>query len=113
MLHAVIDAVSNREDWIEQVEVRDVTNVLVDLSTATIVFAVRDKQTKAQLLLASTADGNITIVGTGVFQWEFTEEEMRGMDASRAYECGCTIALNGTTKQFFIGTVNVLDGIVP
>jgi hypothetical protein len=113
MLQINVDPISNREEWTDNCEVRDQNNVLVDLSSASIVLAVQDRQTKVHVLLASTDDGNITIPGTGVFRWTFTETEMRGVDASRAYEIGCTLALNGTIHQLFIGTVNVLDGIVP
>ena len=38
---------------------------------------------------------------------------MHGLDASKQYKVGCTINLNGVTKQFFTGSVPVIDGIVP
>ena len=113
MLQAVFEPVSNREDWIDQCEVRDDNNALVNLTGATIVIAVRDRTTKGNLLNAKTADGTIVIQGIGIFQFTFTVSQMRGLDASKSYEVGCTILLNGVTQQFFIGTVSVLDGIVP
>ena len=115
MLQAVIEPISNREDWIEVCEVRDYeSNELVDLTGAAIVMAVRDKTSKVQVLNASTDDGTIIIQGLGTFRWQFPLSSMRGIAVSRSYEVGCTIQLNGgPTQQFFIGTVNVLDGIVP
>jgi|SRR5215471_10872102 len=112
MLEATFEPVSNREDWIETCEVRDQSNALVDLTGAVIVIAVRDKQTKSQLMQALTADSSITINAPGIFQFTFPLSKMRTMTASKAYEIGCTIQLNGTTQQFFVGTVNVIDGIV-
>jgi hypothetical protein len=113
MLQATMEPVSNREDWVQQCEVRDENNDLIDLSSAVIVLAVRDRKSKVQVLLAQTSDSTIVIQATGVFQFTFTESQMRGLDASRAYDLGCTLQLNGTTSQFFIGSVPVLDGIVP
>jgi len=113
MLQAVFEPVSNREDWVEQCEVRDENNALVDLTGAVIVMAVRDRSTKTNLLNAKTADNTIVIQGPGLFQFTFPVSQMRGLDASKAYDIGCTIQLNGVTQQFFIGSVSVLDGIVP
>jgi len=114
MQQVIIEPVSNRADWIDQVEVRDDdTDALVDLTGAVIVLAVRDRKAQQQRLLAQTGDSSIVIVGTGVFQFTFPVSAMRGMDVSRAYDVGCTIQLGGVTQQFFIGSVNVLDGIVP
>lgn len=113
MLQAVFEPVSNREDWINQCEVRDENNQLVDLTGANIVLAVRDRSTKNNLLNANTGNGSVVIQATGVFQFTFPLSQMRGLDASKAYDIGCTIQLNGATQQFFIGSVNVLDGIVP
>lgn len=113
MLESHFEPVSNREDWVEQVEVRSEAGVLVDLSTAVIVMAVRERQSKQQKLLAQTSDSTITIDGVGFFTFTFPVSQMRGLDASKTYEIGCTIKLNGATQQFFIGTVPVIDGIVP
>lgn len=113
MLQATFEPVSNREDWIEQCEVRTEAGVLVDLSAAVIVMAVRERQSKQQKLLAQTADSTITIDATGIFTFTFTLAQMRGLDASKAYDMGCTIQLNGTTQQFFVGSVPVIDGVVP
>jgi hypothetical protein len=113
MLQGVIEAVSNREDWYDQVEVRDDDGELVDLTGATIVFAVREKGSNTVKLLARTADATITIPSTGVFQFTFSSTQMRGLVASRAYEVGCTVTHNGVLKQLFTATVPVIDGIVP
>lgn len=113
MILVTLEPVTNRQTWTDQCEVRDEDDVLIDLSAATIVLGVRDKNTKDAVLTAKTADGTITIQTTGVFEFSFTETQMRTVCASKAYEVGCTIELNGATMQFFIGTISVLDGITP
>jgi hypothetical protein len=113
MLQIDFDPVSNREDWTDDCAVRDEANVLVDLSAAIIVLTVRDKQSQSAVLVAKTADSTITVTGTGIFEWTFTEAQMRTVPVPREYNIGCTLKLNGTTRQLFVGTINVLDGIVP
>jgi len=113
MLQVTFQPVSNRADWIDQIEVRDQNDQLVNLTGATITIGVRDPKTKAALLNSKTGDGTLVLQGTGVFQFTFSASKMRGLDASKQYEVGCTILLSGVTQQFFIGTVGVLDGIVP
>lgn len=113
MLMANIEAISNREDWTDQVQIFE-DNEVVDITGATIVLAVREKTSKTNKLLAQTGDGvTIDDGANGLFSFSFPVASMRGMNASIAYEVGCTVELNGVTKQLFIGTVSVLDGIVP
>jgi len=112
MQRVLFDPVTNREDWIQQCEVRgDDTGDLIDLTGATIVVAVRDKVSKVIPMVAQTSDGSVVIQGIGFFQFTFPVATMRGLDA-KTYEIGCTILLNGVTGEFFIGTVPVIDGIV-
>jgi len=111
MLQVVFEPVSDREDWTDTCEVRDQSDVLVDLSTAVIVLCVASKS-KTVLMTASTTNGKVTIVSTGIFTFTFTKAEMRGLDASVAYDVGCTIELNSVTRQYFVGKVSVLHGIV-
>jgi hypothetical protein len=113
MLQATFEPVSNREDWIQQCEVRNEDGELIDLTDAAIVMAVRDRQSRQQKLLAQTSDSTITIEATGIFTFSFSVTQMRGLDASKTYDMGCTIQLNGTVQQFFVGSVPVIDGIVP
>lgn len=111
MLLVTLEPISNREDWIDQCEVLDQDDAAVDLTTATIVLAVRNSKTKAITLTASTANGSITLVSTGIFQFAFTLNQTRSLCAE-TYDVGCTINLNSVTQQFFIGTIAVLDGVV-
>lgn len=107
------EPVSNREDWIQQCKVFDTSGALSDLTGALIVLTVRERQTEVVKLQAQTSDGSIVIQGIGIFQFTFPSASMHGLDASKQYKVGCTINLNGVTKQFFTGSVPVIDGIVP
>jgi hypothetical protein len=113
MFRVSFEPISNREDWIDQVEVRDsLTNNLVDLSTAIIMLSVRDKDTHDEVLLAQTGDGTIIIAGLGVFQFKFPVAQMHALFASKTYQVGCTVLINGVTQQFFAGSIAVIDGVV-
>jgi hypothetical protein len=112
MQRAVFDPVSNREHWINMSEVRDQDDALVDLSAAVIKVALRDKESKRTLLHAEIGNG-VSIEGLGVFKHTFTDQQMRILDASFTYEVGCTIELDGIVQQFYIGSVPIIDGIVP
>lgn len=104
---------SNKAGWTFIAEVvDDDTDELVDLSEASIVFEVREQDGRSTVLSATSDNGKISIVETGVFQAAFTATEMRTL-CRKTYEVGCTIT-NGDEEptQFIIGTVPVLDGIV-
>ena len=113
MLQVNFEPVSNREQWSDTIEVRR-NGALVDLSAATIVFSVRDKNSLRVMLNATTANGAIEIESTGVFNFTFSVAQMRNMNASVAYEVGCTIDVlsDGAVEQFLIGKISILDGIV-
>jgi hypothetical protein len=113
MFNVILEPISNREIWVDQVEVRDSSNTLVDLSLATIVLSVREPKGKRIILTATTDDATITILSLGIFQWAFTLAQTRNL-CVETYELGCTIDIDSATGpvQFFVGTVSVVDGIV-
>jgi hypothetical protein len=114
MLQGTIEPITNREDWIERVEVRDESNALVNLTGSTIVVAVRERMSKQAVLNGSTISGEVIIDALGTFQWTFPLAQMRNLTVNQTYDIGCTIKNgSGITRQFFIGSVPVLDGIVP
>jgi hypothetical protein len=108
------EAVSNRADWITDFEVvTDETETPVDITGASIAWAVRDKKTKSAALTATVDNGIIiTDAPGGRFTVSFDDSQMRAL-CPATYDVGCTILLNGTTDQLFVGTVSVIDGIVP
>lgn len=112
MLLGSLPAVSNRAGWTFQVEVDDEdTGEALDLSAARIVFEVRAPN--GAIVLSATSDnGKIAVIDTGIFQVKFTAAEMNALCAD-TYDVGCTIQ-NGTDEpaQFIIGRLPVLDGVV-
>lgn len=101
---------SNREDFSESWQALDEDNVAIDLTGATIVFSARDPETKSEVLRADTSDG-ITIVTT-TFTLAFSVDDVSSLCA-KEYDVGCTIKLNSVTTQFFVGTLPIVDGVVP
>lgn len=103
---------SNRASWIREYEVvDDETGQLVDLTSISITFEVRDPLDGTTVLSATTENGKITVIDTGTFQHNFTRDDMAKLCA-RSYEVGCTLADADDTVQFIIGTLPVLDGVV-
>lgn len=113
MYDAQLKPVSNRADWIETIELvnDDTEEVITDLSGVTMVLEVRDRD-RRRCLSGTTEDGHITFAGFGVIQWAFTRQEMSQLCAG-TYEIGITVARNGVTEQELIGSIPVVDGVVP
>jgi hypothetical protein len=111
MYLGTLQPVSNKATWVETVEVRDDDNEPLDITSATIVVAVRNKKSKRVELTAETGNG-VTLPGdTGVFQFTFSVDQMGGL-CPETYDVGVTIEIDDVTTQLFIGTVAVLDGVV-
>lgn len=108
-----LDPVSNRAGWTFVREiVDDDTDEPIDLSDCEIVFEVRRCTDGRALLSATSANGGVTILDTGIFQATFTRAEMASLSAG-SYEVGCTVQRDDEeTQQFIIGKLPVLDGIV-
>lgn len=112
MASSVKLTLSNREDFIRSFQALDENGEAIDLTGATIVFSIADKDTGSEELGASTADSTITI-STTTATINIPVATVRSVTCPKEYNCGCTILLNSVTTQFFIGTVSIYDGIVP
>ena len=108
-------AVSNRQTWIEQVELTDKdTGTAIDLTDNSIVVEVRKTGCSTPTLTATTANGAVTFpsgASAGIFQWLFAESSMDDLDPGR-YEVRVTSTVDAVTTQLMIATVDVLDGYV-
>ena len=112
MFQGALSPIANQEDWKLIVEIDDeATGEPIDLTGATIAFEVRDPRSRGIVLSASTGNGKISILDVGVFQVLFIRGEMQGL-AAQNYEVGCVLTINGEARQYLIGTVPVLDGVV-
>lgn len=103
---------SNRADWVFTGQANDASDgSLLDLSALTLVFAVYD-EFGCQKLLATTGNGKMTIVGLGLFRWEFSKSEMEALCAG-TYNTGMTMANVDQTSQLSVGPLPVYEGNVP
>ncbi len=113
MLTGMLSPVSNRADWIEAYGLYDIeTDEPFDVADATeITVSIRRKEGGSPLLTATLGGGSIVHVETGVFQWTFTEAQMRTLCAG-TYSIGCTIDKDDIVSQLLIGFLPIVDGIV-
>lgn len=104
---------SNRGAYTQQFQLfDDETDEGIDLSGASIVLEIRKPGCTSPELSATTGNGRIALGGeAGVFELTLAAGDMRGLHPM-TYEAGMTIAQNGETTQYFIGTLPVRDGIV-
>ncbi|HEX2653568.1 MAG TPA: hypothetical protein VHN11_07955 [Xanthobacteraceae bacterium] len=108
----ILDPVSNREDWVQLIEVMDEdTGESIDISGASIVVEVRDPISDRIVISATTANGAIGIIDTGAFQISIGKSLLRCLPAKN-YEIGATITINDETRQLILGTLPIADGIV-
>jgi len=115
MFIGTLPPVSNRADWIDTVEVIDEEaedgEEMIDLTGCDITMSITDGD-EIERASASTDAGTIVIADIGVFQFTIPRATMTNLIPG-TYQAGVTIARDGETVQAIIGTVNVLDGIVP
>jgi len=107
-----LDPVSNKAGWMADYELDDAdTGEAIDIAGASIVVEARDPATGRIVLSATTSNGLVTIVDTGVFRVNVPARETQRVRAG-TYEVGATITLNGESRQLIIGTLPVMDGVV-
>lgn len=104
-----LGTISNREDWIQAIDVVDENGADVNIAAASITVAVRKKGSTTNSLTATVGDG-ITI-STPRFTFTFSEDEMDDLCAG-TYEVGCVIEISSVKTQLIVGTVTIVDGIV-
>ena len=103
---------TNRETWLERVEIRNERGTPLDLSQADIRLEVR-LQSGGHGVVLSAQSGDGTIIGTfdGLIEWEFSEAAMRSLPAG-LFTIGLVYTLNGRTTQVILGDVQIEDGAV-
>lgn len=112
MITGTLSPASTRATWSESVELTDEDGGdPIDLSDVDeITVEIRDPASMSSVLTATLGDG-VTIIETGVFQFEFSKDDMNDL-CPKTYEIGCTIEKDDQTVQLLIGYVPVVDGIV-
>jgi hypothetical protein len=101
-------ATSNR-DWVTQFQFNDAdTGSLIDFTGASIVMAVED-QDGCQVIYASTGNGMISIISTGIIQLSVPWASMNL--CAGAYNMGGYYTLSGGKIDLFEGTLSLRKGI--
>lgn len=101
-------ATSNR-DWKTQFQFTDTeTDTLIDFTGAFISIAVEDRG-GCQKILATTENGKIAIISTGIFELTVGYAEMNLCPGS--YNMGGFYQLDGETIDLFEGTLSLRKGI--
>src|SRR5689334_13981783 len=112
MFIGTLDPASTRADWEYTVAFVDSdTDEPLDLAGAALLLELRDRASGAVVVSASLANGRVSAIDTGVFRIAVAAADMRALRAD-TYEVGGVFALNGATRQFMIGLLPVLDGVV-
>lgn len=86
----------------------DETDELTDVDEIEIV--VREQRSGSEKLSGSLTGGDITRITTGTYQWSFTAAAVGALCAG-TYDVGIRATLSGSTKQLFVGTVAVIEGM--
>lgn len=113
MQNFALDPASNRANFEQSFQFEDADNGdLIDFTGDDIlVFSVND-QLGRQVLTASTEDGGITYADSMTPVVSFSRATMTGLCAGE-YDVGMTMERNGETTQMLVGTIQIVDGIVP
>ena len=109
-----LPAGSNRATYHQDFQIYDdEADEGIDLAGAAIRLEIRKPGCAAPALGASIDNGRIVVTDAaqGVFALVIDADAMRGL-APMTYECGITVAQNGATTQYLIGTLPILDGVV-
>jgi hypothetical protein len=102
-------AATSYRDWKTQFQFNDAdTGDLIDFSGAFIAIAVED-QGGCQKILATTDNGLIVIVSTGLIEMDIPETQMDLCAGS--YNMGGYYQLNGETIDLFEGSLSIRRGI--
>lgn len=131
MFQGAFPAITNRQGFVDEVEVIDADDgTPIDLTGSTIQVAICGQVSPYfydyghwpvspnfgawgyPRLLATTADGTVTIPEIGVFIFTFTPAQIATLCPGQ-YVVACNMARDGETIQPILGTMSVLDGVVP
>lgn len=113
MYDAQFSPVSNRADWHMPFEIinDDTGLAITDFSDVSVILEVRKRDYYDRAITASTANGKIVDLGTGVLEMRIPRSEMTSV-CPGTYEIGVTIERDDFTSQYLIGLLPIVDGIV-
>jgi hypothetical protein len=127
MYHVTFPPQSNRASWVFVGAITDLDDNPIDISACSLVFQISPPQANnargiggyyddrpSGSLTASTANGKLTVIDIGKFQWFFTLQDMRSLCAG-TYDTGLTLTNDDGTQtvQLSVGPLPIVDGVVP
>ncbi len=112
MYQAVFEPISNRADWIGNLQLQNEETgaPITDLTGVEVTLEIR-RECYSPYLSATFANGRIIDQGNGVMQWRFTASDMHGL-CPDTYDIGITLSRDGITEQELIGSLPIIDGVV-
>ena len=112
MFLGTLDPASTRADWELVVAFTDAdTGEPLDLTGAAVLVEARDRLSGGVVLSASSGNGKVSVPDAGTIRIAVAAADMRALRAD-VYDIGGVLVLNGVTRQFVIGLLPVLDGVV-
>lgn len=105
------DAVTNRETWIDRVEVTDEHGIPFDLSSSSPRLELRYQPSGSTALFAVDGDGQLNTRDGGIIEWIFDAARMRQLRPG-LYHVGLVATIEGVTRQILTGTIEIQDGYV-
>jgi len=101
---------TNNADWKTQFQFTDAeTGDLIDFTGATIEVEVRDFD-GCQKIEATTENGLISIVSTGIFEMDIPAATMAGL-CPGTYQIGGVYSLNDEIVSLFTGSLAIISGV--
>jgi|SRR5215813_13540713 len=112
MYTGILAEVSNQETWSQAIEILEAeTDDPYDFSDATeITINLREGPNQFTALSLTMGNGDITVPETGVIEWKADFSRM-GALFKRQYEAGIIFVFPDGKVQFFLGHVNILEGL--
>jgi len=109
MLRIQFPEISNRETWSETLELSENGASLPDLASCKFSFAMRMQGTQAPIITGTEAD-LLTVDGqAGTLSWNIDARQLQ----PGYYDVGATVERSERFEQILVGTIEVIDGVVP
>lgn len=101
---------TNNADWKTQFQFTDAeTGDLIDFTGASIEIDVKDFD-GCKRISASTDNGKIAIISTGIFELDIPASEMQCL-CPGSYQIGGVYSLNNETVSLFTGALSIVSGV--
>lgn len=101
---------TNSADWKTQFQFTDgETGDLIDFTGASIEIEVKDFD-GCKKICASTSNGKIAIISTGIFELDVPASEMECL-CPGSYQVGGVYSLNDETISLFTGSLSIVSGV--